>query len=131
MNAKTCSDCKHLRYYRNESTHGCSLAYFFEAEEWEFENYAGDCPDHDPENFPFMSPGGSPDLDRVLGYLGPFVFQKPLKPREPDPETGDICPKCGKPTGVTGTCPYDSEIYEEDTICGCCPSCRHDCWMDT
>ncbi len=41
-----------------------------------------------------------------------------------------ICPKCGSRNGVKGSCPYDSDVNAKDTICNCCPDCRHECLMD-
>jgi hypothetical protein len=42
-----------------------------------------------------------------------------------------ICPKCDNEAEPEHTCPYASEIYDdEETLCTCCEQCSYQCAMD-
>ena len=36
------------------------------------------------------------------------------------------CPRCKKPEGERGACPFDEERGVE-RVCNCCPHCRQEC----
>ena len=37
---------------------------------------------------------------------------------------------CEKHSYDSHTCPFKTEIYEDDVECCCCPYCVHECGMD-
>jgi hypothetical protein len=42
------------------------------------------------------------------------------------------CDRCGKPSSGLHSCPYASEINDNDDpeYCNCCDDCTHECCMD-
>ena len=37
---------------------------------------------------------------------------------------------CGNEATAPHTCPFASEIQDDETLCNCCPDCAHECAMD-
>jgi hypothetical protein len=51
---------------------------------------------------------------------------------EPVPEGSGLCPSCNKnPASVAHSCPFQSDVYDNDDprYCTCCPECEHECVM--
>lgn len=44
-------------------------------------------------------------------------------------EAGTLC-RCGATGEPEHTCPYQTEINNNDTPCHCCDKCAHECAMD-
>ena len=43
----------------------------------------------------------------------------------------EICERCGKnPASEPHPCPFQSDVYDNDTECTCCDECTHECAMD-
>lgn len=58
------------------------------------------------------------------------VRRKNLRKEKRRSKNPGSCPKCRQNPKVSGTCPYDAEIYGVETYCKCCNECRNACAQD-